>query len=88
MAMECPIIISSGGSAEEIVGSNKDGLMVRPDDAFDLQRQIRALLDNPRLIQMGKKGREYVRTHFDRQRRLTQTLELYERALRRRALVK
>ncbi len=89
MAMECPIIISSGGSAEEIVGSEEYGLMVRPDDAFDLQRQIRALLDNPRLrLQMGKKGREYVRTHFDRQRRLTETLELYERALRRRALVK
>ncbi len=89
MAMECPIIISSGGSAEEIVGAEEYGLIVRPDDAFDLQRQIRALLDNPRLrLQMGKKGREFVRTHFDRQRRLTETLELYERALRRRALAR
>src|SRR6185312_1683974 len=41
MAMECPIIISSGGSSDEIVGHEEFGLTMRPDDAFDLQRQLR-----------------------------------------------
>lgn len=85
MAMECPIIISSGGSAAEIVGQEEFGLMVRPDDAFDLQRQLRYLLDNPgERVQMGKKARIHVQTHYDRQKRLTKTLHLYARALKRR----
>jgi len=59
MAMECPIVISSGGSAEEIVGAKSDfGLTIRPDDAFDLQRQLRYMLDNPmERVQMGQRGR-------------------------------
>ncbi|MGK5081840.1 glycosyltransferase family 4 protein [Bdellovibrionota bacterium FG-1] len=86
MSMECPIIISSGGSAEEIVGERADfGLTIRPDDAFDLQRQIRFMLDNPmKRIQMGQKAREHVRRNYDRRARLQRTLEIYEAALRRR----
>jgi glycosyltransferase involved in cell wall biosynthesis len=87
MAMECPIIISSGGSAREIVGQHEFGLTVRPDDAFDLQHQIRYLLDNPmERVQMGQRAREHVKKHYDRRRRLEITLELYDQALRRRGL--
>lgn len=85
MAMECPIIVSSGGSAEEIVGNDEFGLTIRPDDAFDLQRQIRFLLDHPaERVQMGKKARQYVKTNYDRKQRIIKTLNLYQRALRRR----
>jgi glycosyltransferase involved in cell wall biosynthesis len=88
MAMECPIIISSGGSAAEIVGQEEFGLLMRPDDAFDLQRQLRFMLDNPmERIQMGQRAREHVKKHYDRRVRLHRTLELYERALRRRGIL-
>lgn len=85
MAMECPIVISSGGSAEEIIGEEEFGLQMRPEDAFDLQRQLRYLLDNPmERVQMGQRARDHVKRNYDRKLRLNRTLELYERALRRR----
>jgi glycosyltransferase involved in cell wall biosynthesis len=88
MAMECPIVISSGGSAEEIVGKDEYGLTVKPNDAFDLQRQLRYLLDNPmERVQMGRKAREHVKIHYDRKKRLIKSLELYYRALRRRRVI-
>ena len=88
MAMECPIVISSGGSAEEIVGEESDfGLMIRPDDAFDLQRQLRYLLDNPmERVQMGQRARAHVVRNYDRRARLQKTLELYESAMRYRGV--
>jgi glycosyltransferase involved in cell wall biosynthesis len=85
MAMENPIVISRGGSAAEIVGDQEYGLLVQPEDAFDLQRQIRFLLDNPmERLKMGQRARQHVRKYYDRRARLTRTLELYESALRRR----
>jgi len=87
MAMECPVIISSGGSAEEIVGKDEFGLLVRPDDAFDLQLKIRYLLDRPNLrVEMGRRGREHVVTHYTQDERVRLTLEYYEWCLRRRGL--
>ncbi len=85
MAMECPIVISNGGSAQEIVGTEEYGLLMRTEDAFDLQRQMRFLLDHPeRWREMGKKARAHVMANFDRKVRFQRTLELYERCLRRR----
>ena len=87
MAMECPVLVSHGGSAEEIVGNEEFGLLVRPNDAFDLQRQLRALLDHPeRRLEMGRRARSHVMANYDRETRLQKTLELYDRALRRRGL--
>jgi glycosyltransferase involved in cell wall biosynthesis len=86
MAMECPIIISRGGSAAEIVGEEEFGLLVRPDSAFDLQKQLRQMLDQPsQRLAMGKRARQHVMAHYDRKQRIHRTLELYERALRRRS---
>jgi glycosyltransferase involved in cell wall biosynthesis len=85
MAMESPIVISSGGSAYEIVGQEEFGLLVRPEDAFDLQHQIRWLMDHPQeRAVMGKQARAHVMKHYDRKLRVFKTLELYHRALRRR----
>lgn len=83
MAMRCPIIISNGGSADEIVGREEFGLLVRPEDAFDLQRQLRYLIDHPEIReQMGEKARKHVQDHYDRQVRLLRTMGLYERMIR------
>ncbi|MBL7716849.1 MAG: glycosyltransferase family 4 protein [Bdellovibrionales bacterium] len=85
MAMECPIIISSGGSASEIVGRQEFGLLMRAEDAFDLQQQMKRLLDFPTVRkQMGKKAREHVRMNYDRELRQIESLELYERILNSR----
>ena len=91
MAMECPILISSGGSSEEIVGSpgsGEFGLTVRPDDAFDLQNQLRFLIDHPiERVQMGQRGRQHVKANYDRQIRIQRTLNLYDRVLRIRGII-
>ncbi|MBN21994.1 MAG: hypothetical protein CL678_12005 [Bdellovibrionaceae bacterium] len=85
MAMECPIVISRGGSADEIVGEEEFGLLIRPQDAFDLQRQISYLLDNPLdRVKMGINARNHVMNEYDRLGRIQRTLMLYERLLRRR----
>lgn len=100
MAMACPVIISQGGSAEEIVGTGgalmrsadpsgqaleRCGLIMRPDDAFDLQQKLKYLLEHPsERVEMGKRARARVLQHYDRKLRLRRTLEIYERALRRR----
>jgi len=88
MAMECPIVISSGGSAAEIVGAEEYGLIMKPDDPYDLQRQLRHLLDNPmQRVQMGQRAREHVKSHYDRKARVQRTLELYENALKIRGVL-
>lgn len=83
MAMECPVIISDVGSAREWVGEQEFGLTVRPEDAFDLQRQIRFILERPDLVrQMGVRARERAVARFGRKARLFKVLSLYERALK------
>ncbi len=85
MAMECPIVISRGGSAKEIVGNEEFGLMMRPEDAFDLQGRLRHLLDRPLdRVEMGRRARAHVMAFYDRKVRLNLTLALYERSLRLR----
>jgi glycosyltransferase involved in cell wall biosynthesis len=86
MAMECPVIISNRGSAREIVGDDEFGLTVRPDDAFDLQRQLKTLIESPKLRDsMGKKARAHVLAHYDKKVRIQKTVEVYDRAIRRRS---
>src|SRR5690606_360971 len=85
MAMECPIIISSGGSAREIVGDEEFGMLTRPDDAFDLQQRLRDLIEDEELRKkMGRNAREHVKSKYDRRLRLQKTLQLYEEAFERR----
>jgi glycosyltransferase involved in cell wall biosynthesis len=83
MAMECPVILSDVGSAREWVGEQEFGLTVRPEDAFDLQRQIRFILENPDVAQqMGARARQRAIERFGKKSRLFKLLSLYERALK------
>lgn len=85
MAMECPIVISSGGSAREIVGQEEFGKLTRPDDAFDLQQKLRELIESEDLRKrMGHDAREHVKSKYDRRLRLQKTLQLYEEAYEKR----
>ncbi|RYD86995.1 MAG: glycosyltransferase, partial [Sphingobacteriales bacterium] len=86
MAMECPIIISSGGSSLEIVGKEEFGLLMRPADAFDLQKQMLVLIrDEDIRKQMGKRAREHVKGLYDRRVRTQRTLQVYQETVARRA---
>lgn len=85
MAMGCPVVIASGGGGEEIVGDSH-GLLVRADDAFDLFRQLRVLIERPELrLQMAKKARQHAMERYDRSHRFHRILELYDRSLRKRS---
>lgn len=85
MAMECPIVISSGGSAHEIVGEEEFGLTMRPEDAFDLTSKLKHLIEREdKRRDMGKRARLHVMKHYDRKVRLANTLVLYGRGFRRR----
>ena len=86
MAMECPVVISKGGSADEVVGKTAGidaGLLVRPDDPFDLAQKLLQLIEDPSLRKrMGKAGSDWVRDQFDFHDRTDRTMSLYERLLR------
>lgn len=85
LAMERPVVLSNITGAEEIVGNKEHGLLVRPEDAFDLQTKILNLLENPsQRLAMGANGRNHVLRHFDKRTRFERSLDIYERCLRRR----
>lgn len=88
MAMECPIIISSGGSSQEIVGKEEFGLIMRPSDAFDLQKQMLILIENEELRRdMGKRAREQVKGLYDRKVRTKRTIQVYQDVLSKRSSI-
>lgn len=85
LAMERPVVLSRVAGAEEVVGYGRYGLLVRPGDAFDLQRNILTLLENPSTrLTMGSEGRKHVLNRFDKGMRYKKMLELYEKCLKRR----
>jgi len=85
LAMERPVVLSNVAGAAEIVGRNEFGILVRPEDAFDLQSKILYLLENSSLrLSMGEGGRRHVLKYFDKRTRFERSLDLYERCIRRR----
>ena len=87
--MECPIVLSKGENAAEIVGNREEyGLLIRADDAFDLQRALRVLLEDERMRRrMGKDARRHVKKHYDRRIRLIRVLDVYDRVQEHRRLL-
>ncbi|MBI3544190.1 MAG: glycosyltransferase family 4 protein [Deltaproteobacteria bacterium] len=85
LAMERPVVLSNVIGAEEIVGQKEYGLLVRAEDAFDLQTKILNLLENPsQRLAMGANGRQYVLSHFDKRTRFERSVDIYERCIKRR----
>lgn len=85
LAMERPVVLSNVIGADDIVGRKEHGLLVRAEDAFDLQAKILNLLENPsQRLAMGANGRIHALRHFDKRHRFEKSLDLYERCLKRR----
>jgi glycosyltransferase involved in cell wall biosynthesis len=85
LAMERSVVLSNTVGAEEIVGRKQFGLLVSPDNAFDLQAKVLNLLENPDVrVAMGKRGRAHVLKYFDKQTRFRRSYDIYERCIKRR----
>jgi len=60
-----PLIVGHSGGAPETVRDGDTGFVVPSDDHQLLAERLRLLLDNPSLaLEMGSRGRHYVRAHF------------------------
>lgn len=87
LAMGTPVIVSTGGSANEIVGANEEyGFKVRPEDAFALQKRIhQGLLEYSDLKARALLGQSKVREKYSKENRVKVHVELYARVVRRRS---
>ncbi len=89
LAMGTPIICAAGPDSAEWTGNSLCGLLMRSGDAFDLQRKLRMILEDPEELKvMGRRSVQYVREYYDRKRRTERLIEIYERAIRRRQSTK
>ena len=88
MAAEIPVILCVDGEARRVMEEAQAGVFVEPGNAVMLAETIRHAADHPAAgIEMGKNGRAYAQTHFDRKTVVTdlvtnlQTLPLQREAV-------
>jgi glycosyltransferase involved in cell wall biosynthesis len=82
-----PVVATAVDGTPEVVIDGKTGLTVPPNDSERLAGAICRLLREPGLRErMGEAGRKWVREHFNEERQVRLTQELYLRAWQQRAL--
>ena len=75
-----PVVQPRRGVFPEIIAATGGGLLVEPDDSADLARGILDLQRDPeRTAELGRRGREGVRAHYDARQMAAATLRSYER---------
>jgi glycosyltransferase involved in cell wall biosynthesis len=80
LANGVPVVQPRHGSFPELVEATGGGLLVNPDDPEDLARGLRRLLENEaERVELARKGREKVRTHFHAERMAEETLTVYRK---------
>jgi hypothetical protein len=80
MALECPIVLSVGGVAEELLLRAGAGLSVPPEDARAIAAAVRQLDERPEEREaMGAAGRAFVVEHYSREAWARRLLEVFER---------
>lgn len=83
MAAGRPVVATRVGCLPEIVRDGETGLLIEPKDAPALARALGELLRHPqRLEAMGKVARQRVEKDFGLSRFVSQTLTVYQDALR------
>ncbi|MFZ5649356.1 MAG: glycosyltransferase family 4 protein [Bacillota bacterium] len=83
MASGLPVVATRVTGSVEVVREGVTGLMVDPDNPDQLSAAISFLLDNPDLRkEMGARGRERAKAHFDHGRMSAETFEVYRRLLK------
>jgi glycosyltransferase involved in cell wall biosynthesis len=70
LAMKKPLLLGVDGEARQhFIQNAKAGYFFEPENEEDLARQITEIVKNPNsLIEMGNNARNYVSTHFNRDR--------------------
>lgn len=82
MLQACPLVCTDTSGLSEIVVDAATGLKARPEDPDDLARQIRRLLDDPKLASdLGVAGRRHVLEHHSPAEVVRQTVAVYRRAI-------
>jgi lipopolysaccharide/colanic/teichoic acid biosynthesis glycosyltransferase/glycosyltransferase involved in cell wall biosynthesis len=67
MAAGRPIVLAIDGVIRDVVERSQGGIFVPPGDAEALAGAVRFMRDHrPQAEEMGRRGRDYVRTHFNR----------------------
>lgn len=65
MALEMPVVVTSGGGVKELVDDGKDGLLVEPENVAELAEALAKLLANPSLAQqLGSASRQKIADQF------------------------
>lgn len=78
-----PVIASKVGGIPEIVENSETGILVKPDDVYELAQAIINLVINPSLRKkMGKKGRIAIENLFNEENIVNQTLAVYETVIK------
>lgn len=86
LGMERPILTNVGGEARAVIEAASGGVYVPAGNAAALAEAIERLACQPdKLAAMGRAGRQYVLTHFDRSRLAEDYLEILARVASRQA---
>lgn len=80
------VVATDVPGCREIVRHNENGLLIPPHDSKSLTEALKILIKDTELrAKMGARGREIVEAEFSEEIVVKQTLELYERLIRRPA---
>jgi glycosyltransferase involved in cell wall biosynthesis len=82
LANGVPVVQPRHGSFPELIKATGGGLLVNPEDAEDLARSLRQLLEN--LVhreELGRKGKEAVQQRFHAARMAQETVAVYQNHL-------
>jgi glycosyltransferase involved in cell wall biosynthesis len=82
LANAVPVVQPRHGSFPELVEATGGGLLVNPDDAEDLARGLRVLLEDPaHRDELGRKGKEAVHRCFTAEAMARETAAVYQRCV-------
>lgn len=75
-----PVLSTAVGSAPEIITDKQNGFLVEPDDDEKLLIKMKEILDihESELREIGRKGKEYVESHFSLDIHISNLLDIYE----------
>lgn len=80
MASGKPVIASKGGGTGELVNDGENGFLVEQKDTKMIIEKLRTLMSDDRLrMEMGRKGKEWIRENFEIGRMSQAYINLYEK---------
>jgi len=78
-ACGCPVILSIGGEAQQVMRRADAGVSIEPEDATQMAQAILQLQDDPdRLHRYRQNARQFVQAHYSRQRLAVQLEQLLQ----------